>query len=73
MSEKIMKKSEKSDFIGSEEFVVFANPNDQDIPALITTPRNKMIKIDEVSIVYSENSKLKSISKNQEDKISELT
>ena len=73
MSEKIMKKSEKSDFIGSEEFLVLHDPNDQDIPALITTPRNKMIKIDEVSIVYSENSKLKSISKNQEDKISELT
>ena len=32
-----------------------------------------MIKIDEVSIVSSENSRLKSMSKNQEDKISELT
>ena len=73
MSEKRVKKSEKSDFIGSDEYLVLHDPNDQDIPALITTPRNKMIKIDEVQIVYSENSNLKVSARIQEETISKLT
>jgi len=65
-----MKKSEASDLIGKDEYTLILNdPNDQDIPALITTPRNKQIKIDEVTLVYSENAKLKSQSKNQEETI----